>query len=53
MTIDRTIHSSRPDIVILDKTIKEEYLISEAIPNSRNPHSTITEKLQKYKVVQI
>jgi hypothetical protein len=33
---------------MLDKTIKEAYLIDAAIPNSHNLYSTITEKLQKY-----
>jgi hypothetical protein len=45
---DRTIHNSRPDTVILDKTIKEVCLIDAAVPNSHNLHSAITEKLQKY-----
>jgi len=48
MTTARTIHCSRPIIVILDKAIKEAFLIDTAIPNSHNIHSTITEKLQKY-----
>jgi len=46
MTTVRTIHSSRPVIVILDKAIKEACLIDVAIPNSHNLHSPITEKLQ-------
>jgi hypothetical protein len=45
---DRTIHNNRPDIIILDNTIKEAYLIDVALPNSHNLHSIITEKLQKY-----
>jgi hypothetical protein len=45
---DRTIHNNRPDIVILDKTIKEACLMDGAIFNSHNLHSIITEKLQKY-----
>jgi hypothetical protein len=45
---DRTIHNSIPNIVILDKAVKETKLIVAAIPNSHNLHSTITEKLQKY-----
>jgi hypothetical protein len=48
ITTDRTTHNNRPDIIILDKTIKEAYLIVVAIPNSHSLHSTITEKLQKY-----
>ena len=45
---DWIIHNNRPDIVILDKTIKEPYLKDEAIPDSHNVRSTIIEKLQKY-----
>jgi hypothetical protein len=41
ITIDRA--------VILDKTIKEAYSTDVAILNSHNLHSTITEKLQKYR----
>jgi len=33
--IDRTIRNKGPDIVILDKTIKEAYLIDVAIPKSK------------------
>jgi hypothetical protein len=33
---------------VLDRIIKESYLIAVANPNSPNIHSTITEKLQKY-----
>jgi hypothetical protein len=32
---------------MLDRTIREEYLLAAVIPNS-NFYSTITEKLQKY-----
>ena len=45
---DLTIHSNRPDIVTLDKTIKEIYSIHVALPKSQ-PSQHITEKLQKYK----
>ena len=45
---DRTTRNNRPDIVLLHKTIKEEYLLYAAIPNSHNLHSTFTDKLQKY-----
>jgi len=45
---DRDDNNNRPDIVILDKTNKEAYLIDVAVPNSHNLHNTITEKLQKY-----
>jgi hypothetical protein len=33
---------------MLDKVIKETYLINVAISNSHNLYSTIKEKLQKY-----
>ena len=33
---------------MLDKTIKEAYLTDVALSNSHNPHSTITQMLQKY-----
>jgi hypothetical protein len=46
--IDKTVHNSRPDTVIVDKTIEEAYLIDLAIASSsHNLHSTTTEKLQK------
>jgi hypothetical protein len=45
---DRTTHNNRPDIVLLDKTIKEAKLIDVAVSNSHNLRNTITEKLQKY-----
>ena len=38
---DRIVHSDRPDIVRLDKTIKEAHSVDAAIP-------TITERLQQY-----
>jgi len=44
----QTIRNDRPDIVILDKTIKEAYLIQVAIPHSHSHHSTIIGKHQKY-----
>jgi hypothetical protein len=49
---ERSIQSNRPDIVILDSTIKEAYWIDISIPNSPNFHSTITEWLQKYNDLQ-
>jgi len=33
---------------MLDRTIKEACLIDAAIPNSHNPYTTYSEKLQKY-----
>jgi len=47
ITTDRNICKNRPDIVMLDKTIREAYLIYVAIRISHNFHSTITERLQK------
>jgi hypothetical protein len=44
---DLTIQNNRPDGVLLDRTIKEVYLIDVAIPKSRSLYSTIIEKLQK------
>jgi len=46
---DRTFHNNRQDKVILNKAIKEAYSIDVAVPNNHSLHSTITEKLQKYK----
>jgi hypothetical protein len=34
----QTTHNNRPDIVILDKTIKEAHSIHVAIPNGHPPH---------------
>ena len=45
---DRIIHNNKPDIVLLDETIKEAYLIDGATPDSHNLYNTITERLQKY-----
>jgi hypothetical protein len=44
---DLTAHNSRSDRTVLDKTIKEQYSVGLAIPNSHNLHS---EKLQKYRL---
>jgi hypothetical protein len=41
---DQNVHNNRPAIIILDKTIKEEYLIDVAIVNGHSLHSTISEK---------
>jgi len=46
--IDKTLHTRRPDTVIIDKTIQVTYLIEVAIPRSHQIHSAISEKLQKY-----
>ena len=47
ITTDQTAHNDRPDIVMLDKTIKEAYLTDVTIPNSYDLYSNIIEKLQK------
>jgi len=49
---DRTSLNSRPDRVVLDKTIKEWYSVGAAIPDGHNLHSTITEKLHKYRYLK-
>jgi hypothetical protein len=46
---DWTIHNNRADIVMLNTTIKQAYLIDVAIPNSHNLHSSINEKQLKYR----
>jgi hypothetical protein len=38
ITTDRTVHDNRPDIVALDKAIKEAHLIDAAVPNSQHSH---------------
>jgi hypothetical protein len=48
ITLDQTLHNSRPDIHILDKIIEDALLINIAISSTQSLHSTITEKLQKY-----
>jgi hypothetical protein len=45
---DRTVHSNRPEIVMLDKTTKEAHPVDAANPDSHDLHSTITERLQQY-----
>jgi len=47
---DGTIHNNRPDIIILDSTIKEAYLRDAAIANSHNIHISITEKIHKCEI---
>ena len=51
ITPDLTVHNRR-DMVMLDKNIKEAYVIDVAIPNSHHLYSTIIEKLQKYADLQ-
>jgi hypothetical protein len=45
---DRTPHNNRPDIMVLNKTVKKAYIRDIAIFNGHNLHGTITKKLQKY-----
>jgi hypothetical protein len=47
-TNNRTAHNRRPNAHMLEKTVKEAYLIDVTIPYSRNLCSTITKKLQKH-----
>jgi hypothetical protein len=44
---DLTVQNDRPHRVLLDRTIKEAYLIDVAIPKYHSLNSTIIEKLQK------
>ena len=46
-TTDQTVHNNRPDIVMVDETIKEAYLIDVTIPISFGLYSNTIEKLQK------
>jgi len=49
LVTDHTIHNNCLDVVLLDKTVKEAHLRDVEISKSHNLHSTITEKLNKYK----
>jgi hypothetical protein len=44
---DLTVQNDRPHRVLLDRTIKEVYLIDVAIPKCHTLNSTIIEKHQK------
>jgi hypothetical protein len=46
-TADQTVHNDRPDIDMLDKTIKEACLIDVTIPISFDLYGNIIEKLKK------
>ncbi len=50
---DREIKANRPDIIIKNKTTKECILIDMAIPSERNTSVSVTEKLSKYKDLEI
>ncbi len=50
---DREIKANRPDIVIKDKKEKSCMLIDVAIPSDRNTSVKVTEKLSKYKDLEI
>ena len=50
---DRKITANRPDIIIKHKTKKECILIDMAIPSERNTSVKVTEKLSKYKDLEI
>jgi hypothetical protein len=45
---DQTVRKNRPDRFVLNKTLKEAYLIGEVIYNRNKLYSTVTEKLQNY-----
>jgi hypothetical protein len=44
---DNTIPSNRPDILFMNKTTKNTFLIDIAVPNTHNLAKTITEKQDK------
>jgi len=44
---DLTVQNNRPDRVLLDRIIKEAYLIDVAVHNCHSLYSTIIVKLQK------
>ena len=50
---DREIKANRPDIIIKHKTKKECILIDMAIPSEHNTSVKVTEKLSKYKDLEI
>ena len=50
---DREIKANRPDIVIKNKKEKSCLLIDMAIPTDRNSSVKVTEKLSKYKDLEI
>ena len=50
---NREITVNRPDIIIKHKAKKECILIDMAIPSERNTSTKVTEKLSKYKNLEI
>ena len=50
---DREIKANRPDIIVKKKTNKECILIDMAVPSDRNTSVKVTEKLSKYKDLEI
>ena len=50
---DRTIKANKPDIIIKDKKEKSCMLIDMAVPSDRNTSVKVTEKLSKYKDLEI
>ena len=50
---DREIKANRPDIVIKDKQEKSCLLIDMSIPTEKNTSVKVTEKLSKYKDLEI
>ena len=50
---DREIKANRPDIIIKDKQQMKCLLVDMAIPSERNTSIKVTEKLSKYKDLEI
>ena len=50
---DREIKANRPDIVVKDKKERKCMLINIAVPSERNTSAKFTEKLSKYKDLEI
>ena len=50
---DREIKANRPDIVVKDKKERRCMLIDIAVPSERNTSAKFTEKLSKYKDLEI
>ena len=50
---DRVIEANRPDVVIENKQEKSRLLIDMSIPTEKNTSVKVTEKLSKYKDLEI
>ena len=50
---DRVIEANRPDVVIKNKQEKSRLLIDISIPTEKNTSVKVTEKLSKYKDLEI